>query len=302
MNTAPDSSNGSKEEASPHHVSALATQEPRKPVSVLITGATGLVGARLLPRLIEAGVDCRALIRAGRKTPAGVRTVEGDLLDPASLEAAVQGISAIIHLAAVFRTPDRDLIWRSNLDGTRNLIAAAKAHAPDARFIMASTSLVYDANSFHPGRESDDSTPALDYPASKLAAEKELRASGLNWAIQRFGFVYGDDDGHLESLPQLVEKAKLHPAQRMSLVHHCDIAMAMKLALSGKMDGRVVNIADDAPTSLYELTRIVVEPMEPSAEPLLNPWYLQVDNTLARRLGFHPSVRTVYQAAKEGTL
>ncbi|APO77004.1 NAD-dependent epimerase/dehydratase domain-containing protein (plasmid) [Rhizobium etli 8C-3] len=72
---------------------------------------------------------------------------------------AVEGVSAIIHLAAVFRTPDTDLIWKSNLEGTRNLIAAAKACAPEARFIMASTSNVYDADSPHPGREDDAANP-----------------------------------------------------------------------------------------------------------------------------------------------
>jgi UDP-glucose 4-epimerase len=98
-------------------------------MTILVTGATGLVGARLLPRLVEAGVDCRALMRSGKEVPAGVTAVEGDLFDPSSLVQAVEGISAIIHLAAVFRTPDTDLIWKSNLEGTRSLIAAAKAHA-----------------------------------------------------------------------------------------------------------------------------------------------------------------------------
>ena len=97
---------------------------------------------------------------------------------------------------------DTDLIWKSNLEGTRNLIAAEKAHAPEARFIMASTGHVYNADSPRPGREDDAADPRQAYPASKLAAENALRESGLTWSIQRFGFVYGEKDGHLESLPQ----------------------------------------------------------------------------------------------------
>ncbi|WP_376776650.1 hypothetical protein [Rhizobium laguerreae] len=54
-----------------------------------------------------------------------------------------------------------------------------------------------------------------------------MRESGLNWAIQRFGFVYGDKDGHLEELPRLVTNFKMHPAQRMSMIHHLDVANAM---------------------------------------------------------------------------
>ena len=64
-------------------------------MTVLITGATGLLGTRLLPRLAQAGVDCRALIRPGSTVPAGVSAVEGDILDPASLPEAVRIFRAL---------------------------------------------------------------------------------------------------------------------------------------------------------------------------------------------------------------
>jgi UDP-glucose 4-epimerase len=271
-------------------------------MTILVTGATGLVGARLLPRLVQAGFECRALVRAGKELPAGVTAVAGDLLEPTSLGEAVAGVSAIVHLASVFRSQDEELIRRSNLDATQNLIAAAKAQDPSLRFIMASTIHVYDVGSSHPGREDDVVAPQHVYPASKLAAELELQRSGLNWSVQRFGFVYGDGDGHLEALPGHVRSAQWHPAHKLSLVHHRDIATAMQLALTGVMDGHIVNIVDDAPTSIYELARLVGETLEPSSEPLLNPWHLHADATLARRLGFRPTVRTVHQAVQEGLL
>jgi Nucleoside-diphosphate-sugar epimerases len=270
-------------------------------MTILVTGGTGLVGSRLLQRLRESGLECRALVRSSNKLPAGVAAIEGDILDPSSLASALDGVSAIIHLAAVFRTNDEALIWKVNLEGTRNLIAAAKQYAPDARFIMASTSNVYNVNNPHPGREDDPVEPTLAYPASKVAAENELRNSGLNWTILRFPFVYGDGDGHLEELPKYVV-GKWHPAQRMSTIHHRDIATAMELALAGAMDGRIVNITDEAPTTVYELVRLVGARMEPSSEPLANPWYLYVDGSLARSLGFQPKVRTVYQAVQEQLL
>lgn len=273
-----------------------------QPGKVLITGVTGLVGERLLQRLAMAGIDCRALVRAGKRVPAAVSVTEGDLFDVTSLNEAVRDVSAIIHLAAVFRTKDTDLIWKSNLEGTRNLISAAKVHAPAARFIFASTTHVYNAANPHPGREDDEVAPEQAYPASKVAAEKELRASGLNWVVLRFPFVYGDGDGHLEALPNHVIAGKWHPAMRMSTIHHRDIATAMNLALARAMDGRIVNIADDAPTSVYELARLVGQPLESSAEPLINPWYLLSDTSLARSLGFQPTVRTVYQAVQETIL
>lgn len=271
-------------------------------MTILVTGGTGLVGSRLLNRLVEAGGDCRVLVRAGTELPAGVTPVVGDMLDPGSLARAVDGVSAIVHLAAVFRTTDTDLIWRINLDGTRNLIAAAKAHASEARFVMASTTNVYNTDSPHPGREDDAVDPQLAYPASKFAAENDLRASGLNWSIQRFGFVYGDKDGHLEALPQHAVAGNWHPAKKMSLIHHRDIATAMRLALTGAMDGRIVNIVDEAPTSIYELAELVGEMLESSADPLVNPWHLHVDGSLARSLGFVPTIATVHQAKREGAL
>ena len=268
-------------------------------MAVLMTGVTGLVGSRLLPRLVAAGVDCRALVRGGKDVPAGVTSVEGDLLDRATLGQAVEGVSDIIHLAAVFRTQDTDLIWKSNLEGTRNLIAAVKDHAPEARFILASTSNVYDADSAHPGREDDSVDPKHAYPASKVAAEKALRDSGLNWTVLRFPFVYGDRDGHLEELPRHAVAGKWHPAKRISTIHHRDIATAIRLALDGVFDGRIVNVSDEAPSSIYELAALVGEQLESSAEPLEAPWHLHVDASLARSLGFRPDVRTVYQAVQD---
>jgi UDP-glucose 4-epimerase len=271
-------------------------------MTILVTGGTGLVGSRLLRRFVDAGVDCRALVRAGRKVPAGAARVEGDLLEADSLKQAVEGAGAIVHLAAVLRTTNADDIWRANLDGTRNLIAAAKAHAPHVRFVMASTGLVYDEDASHPGMEEDSVHPRLPYPASKVAAENELRNSGLTWSVLRLGFVYGDGDEHLAGVPKIVAVLKWHPAQAFSMIHQRDVASAVELALTGAMDGRIVNIVDDAPTTLYEMARIVGASIESSAEPLTNPWWGRVDGSRSRSLGFRPMISTVYQAAQEGIL
>ena len=271
-------------------------------MSILLTGGTGLVGSRLLRRFVDAGVACRALVRPGKEVPVGATRVEGDLLNADSLRQAVEGVSAIIHLAAVFRTPDEDAIWRANLDGTRNLIAAVKAHAPQARFVMASTGLVYDEDASHPGLEDDAVHPKLAYPASKVAAENELRNSGLTWSILRLPFVYGDGDEHLAAVPRVIAMMKWHPAQTFSLAHQRDVARAVELALTGVMDGRIVNIVDDAPTTLYEMANIVEASIEPSAEPLSNPWMGRMDGARLRSLGFRPTIPTVYQAAQEGIL
>ena len=270
--------------------------------SVLLTGATGLVGSRLLPRLVDAGLHCRALLRRDTELPAGVIGVRGDLADSGSLREAVEGVDAVIHLAALFRTEDEDAIWRANRDGTRHLTQAVSAYAPQARLVMASTSNVYDADALRPGREDDAATPTAAYPASKLAAEALLRDSDLTWAILRLPFVYGDGDGHIEAIPALVPRFGLHPAHTYSVAHHRDVAIAVRLALTGVMDDRIVNITDDAPVTVYELTQYAGHPVDGSSEPLVNPWSGRMDGSLARQLGFAPTVPTIHAAAREGLL
>lgn len=271
-------------------------------MTVLVTGATGLVGTRLIARLVDAGVDVRALVRGGKAVPTGVPSVEGDLLDPATLTAAVAGVDAVVHLAAVLRTPDPADITRANVEGTANLISAVAQHAPSARVFMASTGLVYASDLPRAAREDDPTTAPMPYPASKAIAEQALRDSGLTWSILRFGFVYGDADGHLQSAPGLLGAWGWHPAATMSLVHHRDIATGVLLALDGAMDGRIVNLTDDAPTSVAEISRLVGADYPESNSPLENPWNGHLDGTVARDLGFTPTVRSLYQAAAAGAL
>jgi UDP-glucose 4-epimerase len=270
--------------------------------TLLLTGASGLVGSRLLPRLAEAGFDCRALLRSDRPLPPGTLAVRGDLDDPSSLRDAVEGVDAVVHLAALFRTGDQDAVWRANLTGTANLVDAVSSYAPQARFIMASTGNVYNADAARPALETDACSPTAAYPASKVAAEQVLRESGLTWSILRLPFVYGDGDGHLASLAALTERFGLHPAHTYSVVHQRDVATVMHLALSGAMDGRIVNVTDDAPVTVYEMTLLGGSPIAGSAEPLNNPWSGRMDSTLLRELGFRPTVPTIHAAAREGIL
>ena len=270
--------------------------------TVLLTGASGLVGSRVLPRLATAGFDCRALVRGDLELPPGTTAVRGDLAEPDSLQAAVDAVDAVVHLAALFRTDDQEAIWRANFDGTRNLIDAVCAHSPRARFVMASTGNVYNADAARPALETDTCSPTLAYPASKVAAENVLRNSSLAWSILRLPFVYGDGDGHLASLGALAERVGLHPAHTYSVAHHRDIAAVIQLALTGVLDGMTVNVTDDAPVTVYEMAQLGGNPVAVSAEPLADPWSGRMDGTLLREFGFRPTVPTIHGAARDGIL
>lgn len=98
----------------------------------LLTGATGFIGSRVARRLVERGEAVRALARPGsrRENLAGlpVEVVEGDLTRPETLRAAVDGCAVVYHVAADYRlsAPDPRALYRTNVEGTRALLQAAR--------------------------------------------------------------------------------------------------------------------------------------------------------------------------------
>jgi dihydroflavonol-4-reductase len=108
----------------------------------LVTGATGFVGWHVARALLERGRLVRALARdpAKLRELPGVEAIQGDLRDPASLERAVEGCGVVFHVAADYRlwTRDPDEMYRSNVEGTRAMLDAARRAAVE-RFVYTST-------------------------------------------------------------------------------------------------------------------------------------------------------------------
>ena len=100
-------------------------------MTTLVTGTTGFVGAAVLRALLDAGHEVRALVRpaSDRRNLADlpVEVVIGDLNDAASLRRAVTGCASLFHVAADYRLwiPDPDVIYRTNVEGTRQLLRSA---------------------------------------------------------------------------------------------------------------------------------------------------------------------------------
>src|SRR5262245_10527903 len=96
---------------------------------ILLTGGTGFIGQRLLPALLEGGARVRLLYRprAGRSFPVrpGLAPVPGDLTDPASLDRAMEGVSAVCHVGGLIAAPSERAFRDVNEVGTGSLARAA---------------------------------------------------------------------------------------------------------------------------------------------------------------------------------
>jgi len=102
-------------------------------MKALVTGATGFVGAAVARALDVAGWQVRVLVRGGSNRSnlqhLAAEVVEGDLADVAALERALQGCEGLFHVAADYRLGARDPkpLYRTNVEGTRNILIAARA-------------------------------------------------------------------------------------------------------------------------------------------------------------------------------
>jgi uncharacterized protein YbjT (DUF2867 family) len=173
--------------------------------TILVTGADGFVGSWTIPALLRADHRVIAMVRtpdAGAvvrdRLPTAWRDrVEprvGDVTMPASLGPVLDGVDAVVHLAAIplDRTGGSEL-YRVNTGGTRNLLSATVA-AGVRRFIhMGALGLVDD--------------PALHYASSKAKAEAAVRESGLDWTILKPSLQFGEGDGFFNIVADLVRRS-----------------------------------------------------------------------------------------------
>lgn len=204
---------------------------------IAVTGGTGFVGSHLLDLALAEGHHIRALTRRPQPERPGITWVEGALDRPDSLAALVRGTDAVLHIAGVINAADRAGFAAGNIDGTRNMIAAAR-EAGLRRFVQVSSLAA---------REPDLS----DYGWSKAEADKVLMASDLDWTIVRPPAIFGPRDQEMLELFQLAKRhvVPLPPAGgRMSVIAVGDLVrLLLMLPASNALTRQIVEPDDGAP-------------------------------------------------------
>jgi nucleoside-diphosphate-sugar epimerase len=225
---------------------------------ILVTGAAGTVGARLVQRLVDRGNSVRALVLPHdpfRERLADIRceVVEGDITRPRTLDHAVDGVATVFHLAAVILSDDEREFERVNVGGTRNLLAAARGAGVGHFIYVSSASVVYPRG-----------TP---YSLSKRASERLVRRQqGMHHTIVRPTLVYERGGGReFQIFADYVRRWPVVPlvgggTAKKSPVHVADLIDGLSaIAGNEKTFGKVYNLGGGETVTLRELAELLVE-------------------------------------------
>lgn len=244
-------------------------------MKIAVTGANGFVGSAVLAALAARDIDALPLVRRANGL-AGER-VTGDLADGALTAGDLEGVDAIMHLAArTHVTDDRAAdplaeYRRTNVEGTQRLLEAAKGAGVRRIAFMSSVKAAGERS--QPGRPLTPESPPRPedhYGTSKLEAEKLVReycsAHDMEWSILRPPLVYGPGvRANFERLVKLVASGVPLPFgaidNRRSLVEVRNLAEAAVLAaIRPEANGRLF-IVSDATLSTPELIRKIAQAM-----------------------------------------
>jgi dihydroflavonol-4-reductase len=225
-------------------------------MKVLLTGANGFVGSHILDQLLTRQISVAVLLRPSSDRKfiaeqlARVEVRLGGIDQPASLAAALDGITHVIHCAGATKALDAEGFFAVNQLGTRNLVEAVNQRgAQIQRFVhISSLAAAGPAISDRPKREADAPAPVSDYGRSKLAAEREvIEHCRADWTIIRPPAVYGPRDAEFLRLFKAV-KSHVLPRfggghQQLTLVYVEDLAAAIVVALTHPNAGREIFFA-----------------------------------------------------------
>ncbi len=263
-------------------------------MTILVTGATGFVGAAATRRLIDEGRPVRAFVRdAGKLERLGLKVgdvVVGDITDPAAIDRALDGVEAVLAIAGTFREPNlSDEQYRTiNVEAVRILLEAAAKHSV-RRIIHCSTVGIHGNIEGPPASETAQIHPDGIYEVTKAEGDRLVRELGRKLGIQvivlRPTPIYGPGDTRLLKLFKLARKSPMillgDGKAGYHLVHINDLVDAFMLALDDQgTPGEAYIIGGPEQPSLNKLIAVLAEIL---GQP--NPRILRLPAKPVRLLG-----------------
>jgi UDP-glucose 4-epimerase len=229
---------------------------------ILVTGATGTVGPRVVQALRVAGYRVRTLSlynTTRQQWPGDVETRIGDVTDLDAVHAAVQGVDAVVHMAALLHivNPPQSLRTKYkhvNVDGTSMVMQEALREGV-RRVLLFSTIAVYGASVGEILNEDSPTNPKSFYEQTKREAENivlhALESDGRHiGTVLRIGAIYGSRiKGNYRQLLKALAKGRFipigHGRNRRTIIYDKDVARAAVLALQHPgAGGKIYNVSD----------------------------------------------------------
>ncbi|MFQ5865443.1 MAG: NAD-dependent epimerase/dehydratase family protein [bacterium] len=232
-------------------------------MKALITGGRGFIGSFLVQALLKKGHQVRCLLRnkgrdQGWLSGLDFERLNGDITEPKSLFAAVEGVDYVFHLAGLTKSNIKSEFYKINVDGTRNLLEAVCKINPNLkRFVLVSSlAAAGPSPNGRPLTESDPPNPMSNYGRSKLKAEQiTLQFSPqIPITIVRPPAVYGPRDRDIFQLFKYIKQGwHLSLAGRSrysSVIYVKDLVQGiLSVAEQEHARGEVYFLSDDQPYS-----------------------------------------------------
>lgn len=288
--------------------------------TVLVTGADGFIGSHLVETLVEKGYNVKAFVLYNSFNTWGwldtleksvlhnVEIFQGDIRDPHGVKAAVQGVDAIFHLAALIAIPfsyySPDTYVDTNIKGTLNVLQAAR-ECGNIRTLVTSTSEVYGTAQYVPIDEKHPYQGQSPYSATKIGAdrlaESFYRSFELPVTIVRPFNTYGPRQSARAVIPTIITQllsgyeeiklGSLTPTRDFNYVK--DTANGfIAMYESDRTIGQEINIATQKEIAIGQLAEELIRQINPNARVICDEQRKRpVNSEVNRLLGANEKIR-----------
>lgn len=279
---------------------------------VLVTGADGFIGSHLVEELVKDGYEVRAFVLYNsfntwgwldalpRETQDKIEVFTGDVRDSNAVRTAMEGMDAVLHLAALIAIPFSyyapETYVDTNIKGTLNVLQAAKS-MKTRRVLVTSTSEVYGTAQYVPIDEKHPYQGQSPYSATKIGAdrlaESFYRSFNLPVTIVRPFNAFGPRQSARAVIPTIVTQllsgrpeiklGSLEPTRDFNYVK--DIARGfIEILKSDKTIGEEINIATQREISIGQLAEELKKQINPKAKIVCDGQRLRPKNSEVERL------------------